>query len=133
MLLLRGNQLWELAKQLKLNRQLHSLVTLMNLMIHHQREQALKPRQLFSLSNSQSSNQCSNKFNSQVQRCKLQCSSHQDKQSQHQKIIQLQCRQHQIIDRQIQKPKSQKENLMRAIAKQVVAKKISNLLKEIDQ
>ena len=102
-------------------------------MTHHQWDRTLKPYQLFNLSNSQSSNQCNNKFNSLLRRCRLQCSSHQDKQSQRQKIIQHQLRQHQIIDRRIQKPKSQKENLMRVIAKQVAAKKISDLLKEIYQ
>ena len=102
-------------------------------MTHHQWERMLKQCRLFNLFNSQSSNQCSNKFNSLFRRYRLQCSNHQDKQSQHQKIIQHQSRQHQIIDRRIQKPKNQKENLMRVIAKQVAAKKISDHLKEIYQ
>ena len=102
-------------------------------MIHHQWKQSLILFQLFSLSNSQSSNQYNNKYSSPLRKCRLQCKCHQDKQSQPQKIIQLQCKQHQIIDRQILKLKSQKENSMRVIAKQVAAKKISDLLKEIGQ
>ena len=100
-------------------------------MIHLQLKRKLKLCLFLYLSNNQSSNQF-NKFNSHLQRCRLQCSSLQDKQSQHLRIIQHQCSQHQIIDRQIQRERTQKENLMRAIAKKV-AKKISDLLKVIDQ